>query len=218
MSEAKPNYHDFVIKDGILIGDFEGLYNNVDDPWFQSREDHIFDSRREICKLQCQKAKNLYGSNRILEVGCGFGFLTDQITNLGFETLGTDISPTAIDKAVRKNPNSNFKVAPYNDFGIIKDFNPDIIIMSEITWYILDSLDDFLFNIKSFAKEKNSPFFLIHILATYKNDVQRYGQDKFTNLEGIKEYFDLDYLEAGYIEVKRSDGDSRGTYFIAQIS
>ena len=90
--------------------------------------------------------------------------------------------------------------------------------MSEITWYILDSLDDFLFNIKSFAKEKNSPFFLIHILATYKNDVQRYGQDKFTNLEGIKEYFDLDYLEAGYIEVKRSDSDSRGTYFIAQIS
>ena len=89
--------------------------------------------------------------------------------------------------------------------------------MSEITWYILDSLDDFLFNIKSFAKEKNSPFFLIHILATYKNDVQRYGQDKFTNLEGIKEYFDLDYLEAGYIEVKRSDGDSRGTYFIRKF-
>ena len=159
MSEHKPNYHDFVIKDGFLIGDFEGLYKNIDDPWFQSREDHIFDSRREICKLQCQKAKNLYGSNRILEVGCGFGFLTDQITKLGFETLGTDISPTAIDKAVRINPNSNFKVAPYNDFGIIKDFNQDIIIMSEITWYILDSLDEFLFNIKSFAKEKNSPFF-----------------------------------------------------------
>ena len=218
MSEFKPNYHDFVIKDGFLIGDFEGLYKNIDDPWFQSREDHIFDSRREICKLQCQKAKNLYGSNRILEVGCGFGFLTDQITKLGFETLGTDISPTAIDKAVRINPNSNFKVAPYNDFGIIKDFNPDIIIMSEITWYILDSLDEFLFNIKSFAKEKNSPFFLIHILATYKNNVQRYGRDKFTNLDEIKEYFDLDYLEAGYIEVKRSDSDSRGTYFIAQIS
>ena len=218
MSEHKPNYHDFVIKDGFLIGDFEGLYKNIDDPWFQSREDHIFDSRREICKLQCQKAKNLYGSNRILEVGCGFGFLTDQITKLGFETLVTDISPTAIDKAVRINPNSNFKVAPYNDFGIIKDFNPDIIIMSEITWYILDSLDEFLFNIKSFAKEKNSPFFLIHILATYKNNVQRYGRDKFTNLDEIKEYFDLDYLEAGYIEVKRSDSDSRGTYFIAQIS
>jgi SAM-dependent methyltransferase len=219
MSEGKPSYQDFVIKDGILIGDFEGLYKNVDDPWHQSRRDHIFDTRRQICILACQNAKNLFGSNRILEVGCGFGFLTDQIAKLGFETLGTDISPAAIDGAFRKNPNSNFKVAPYNDFGIIQDFNPDIIIMSEITWYVLDSLDNFLINIKSFAKARKSPFFLIHLLSTYEDNVQKYGRDKFTNLAGIKAYFDLNYLEAGYIEVKRpDDAGSQGTYFIAQIS
>ena len=113
MSEVKPSYQDFVVKDGILIGDFEGLYKNIDDPWHQSRRDHIFDTRRQICILACQNAKNLFGPNRILEVG--FGFLTDQIAKLGFETLGTDISPAAIDGGFRKNPNSNFKVAPYND-------------------------------------------------------------------------------------------------------
>jgi 2-polyprenyl-3-methyl-5-hydroxy-6-metoxy-1,4-benzoquinol methylase len=131
----------------------------VGDPWYRSREDHIFDTRREICKLACQKAKNLYGSNRILEVGCGFGFLTDQITKLGFETLGTDISPTAIDQAVRKNPNSDFKVAPYNDCGIMEDSNPDFIFMSEITWYILESLDDFLIISKVLLKRKTRHFF-----------------------------------------------------------
>ena len=35
MQELKhsPRYQDFVIKDGKFIGDFEGLYNNFEDPW-----------------------------------------------------------------------------------------------------------------------------------------------------------------------------------------
>ena len=72
--------------------------------------------------------------------------------------------------------------------------------------------------ISKVLQKRKLAIFLIHILATYKNNVQRYGRDKLTNLDEIKEYFDLDYLEAGYIEVKRPDSDSRGTYFIAQIS
>ena len=72
--------------------------------------------------------------------------------------------------------------------------------------------------ISKVLQKRKLAIFLIHILATYKNNVQRYGRDKFTNLDGIKEYFDLDYLEAGYIEVKRPEGYSVGTYFFAQIS
>ena len=29
---TKPHYQDYVIKDGALVGDFEGLYQSFDDP------------------------------------------------------------------------------------------------------------------------------------------------------------------------------------------
>ena len=98
-------------------------------------------------------------------------------------------------KAQSINPQSNFKVSPYNDFHLVNDFNPDIIIMPEITWYVLDSLDNFLHKLKEFAKNRSKPTFLIHLLSTYATNVQKYGNDKFTN------DFEI----------------SRGTYFIARI-
>jgi hypothetical protein len=48
--------------------------------------------------------------------------------------------------------------------------------------------------------------------------VQKYGADKFTNLDEILEYFKLDYLESGIIKTPREyDANSQGTYFIAKI-
>lgn len=32
------DYHDYVIKDGKLIGEFDKMYADCDDPWHQSRE------------------------------------------------------------------------------------------------------------------------------------------------------------------------------------
>ena len=29
----KNNYQDYVIKDGALVGDFDGLYRDFEDPW-----------------------------------------------------------------------------------------------------------------------------------------------------------------------------------------
>ena len=95
----KKTTEDFVIKDGVLIGQFEKLYKVVDDPWNQSREDLVFDSRRQIALNFCLRARTLFESNRILEVGCGFGYLTAQLYKAGFKTLGCDISQTAIKKA-----------------------------------------------------------------------------------------------------------------------
>ena len=49
--------------------------------------------------------------------------------------------------------------------------------------------------------------------------VQKYGSYKFTNYEEILKYFDLKYLESGFItEFKTNDSDSQGTYFIAELT
>jgi len=48
---AKKKYQDYVIKDGKFVGDFEGMYQNFEDPWLQSVDDNnIFNSRRVLAK------------------------------------------------------------------------------------------------------------------------------------------------------------------------
>jgi predicted TPR repeat methyltransferase len=172
-----PKYQDFVIKDGELIGNWEGLYTSFEDPWNQSRSDHTGDSCRQLAIIWCQKLRSLYGVNRTIELGCGFGFMTDSLRQLDFESVGVDISHSAILKAKSINPNSNFEVKNYNDFNFYNNFKPDIIIMAELTWYVLDSLESYLLELKNFAKSSSKPIFLIHLLATYKIGVQKYGSE-----------------------------------------
>lgn len=213
-----PRYQDYVIQGGRFIGDFEGMYKNFDDPWHQSRKDHIFDSRRQLALLACARLKDQHNVTSVIELGCGFGFLTEKLRELGFKSIGTDISPTAIQKAQEKNPNSRFEVAEYDDVSILNSFNPDIILMAELTWYILDTLDEFLSGLRIYAQSRPKPTFLIHLLTTYKSGTQKYGTDKFTNLEEILEYFNMQYLEYGFIKTVRDDDpECQGTFFVAKI-
>ena len=212
------NYQDYVISNGKLVGDFEGMYENFDDPWHQSAQDHIFDSRRQIAINYCNRLRAKYGASKVVELGCGFGHLTESLRKNGFDALGTDISKTAIKKASNLYPESRFKQLSFNDFDNLFSLKPSILIMAEITWYILDDLDQFLVRLNEYAKKSQEPVFLIHLLATYEPGVQKYGADKFTNLEEIIKYFNLEYLEYGFVKTVTSfDDKSQGTYFVAKV-
>ena len=213
-----PRYQDYVIKNGKLIGDFEGLYKAFDDPWHQSKEDQVSDSRRILAVAWCNQLRKKFGCCRVAELGCGYGYLTAQLLQQGFSSVGVDISETAIKKARDLNPSSTFVTAGLNDFATISQFDPDIFLMAEITWYVLDDLDKFIKNIQDYALLRDRPTFLIHLLTTYAPGVQKYGSDKFTNLDEIKNYFNLTYIEAGYVQTPREDDPhSQGTYFVARI-
>jgi hypothetical protein len=213
------NYQDYVIKDGKLIGDFEGLYRDFKDPWNQSRIDHILDSRRQLTLIICKKLKAINDSKKAIELGCGFGFITEQLREIGFTTIGTDIAAAAIDKAIQLHPKSEFKVANFDDAATLETFNPDIIIMAELSWYVLNQLDQFKSLLKEFASKRNRPTYFIHLLTTYAPGVQKYGNEKFTNLEEILEYFDMKFIEFGTISTVRGDDPlSQGTFFVAELN
>lgn len=219
MNNQKFSSGHYVIKDGKLIGEFEKLYQNIEDPWNQSEKHNIKDTCRQISIMLCKRLSESHGANRIIELGCGFGFITDQLRQRGFDSIGIDISETAILKAREKNPSSNFEVRNYNDFEFYSRFNPDIIIMAQLTWYILDTLDEFLSALRTYALSRQKPTFLIHLLATYKPGTQEYGTEKFTNLDENLKYFNMQYLEYGFIKTVRDDDpDSQSTYFIAKIA
>ena len=219
MAHPDPNlsYQDLVIKDGKLIGDWEGLYSTFEDPWEQSK--NYLNARRRIAINKIAELNSKYVGLKVLEVGCGFGFMTEELRKMGIESCGTDISPTAIKKARQLHPLNRFEVSEYNNFWIYKSFNPDVVIMSELTWYILDSLDKYILDLKKYSATRSRSTFLVHLLATYKAGVQNFGSHKFTNQEEILKYFDCKYLETGFItEPTTNDPDSQGTYFIAELT
>jgi SAM-dependent methyltransferase len=214
----KKNYQDYVISNGKFIGDFEAMYENCEDPWHQSEPVHIFDSRRQIAINFCNRLRSKYSISKVVELGCGFGHLTESLRKSNFDVIGTDVSKTAIDKASKLYPDAKFKQLNFNDFDELFSLQPNILIMAEITWYILEDLDEFLIRLKQYSKESKTPVFLIHLLATYEPGVQKYGADKFTNLEEIIRYFNLEYLEYGFVKTVTSfDDKSQGTYFVAKV-
>ena len=199
-------YQDYVIKDGKLVGEFEEMYRDFDDPWEQTTREE-WASEKAVALNLIQKLKAM----KVIELGCGLGHYTKKIENLGVETIGIDVSKTAIEKARLSYPNCNFVVGDILDFDIYRKFKPDIIVMAEITWYVLDKLDQFI----EFWRTEMPNTYLIHLLTTYQDGVQKYGKDKFTNLQQIMSYFGARYLEWGEISYPEMEGCKR-TYFLGQ--
>lgn len=199
-------YQDYVIKDGKLVGEFEEMYQDFEDPWEQTTREK-WASEKAVAINLIQK----FNCQRVIELGCGLGHYTNKISKLSIDVLGVDISKTAIDKAKSNYPNCNFIVGDILDYDIYKNYNPDVIVMAEITWYVLDKLDEFI----SFLKKEMPNVFLIHLLTTYPYGVQQYGKNKFTNLQQIMSYFGANYLEWGEISYPEMDGCKR-TYFLGK--
>lgn len=200
-------YQDYVIRSGKLIGEFDQMYQDHDDPWEQTtRETHASEKAVALNMLARLKAdgRNL----RVLEMGCGLGDFTARIGATGVKAVGMDISPTAIGKARDRHPSIEFVTGSIADHDLIERLAPDVIVMAEITWYVLEQLPAFL----KFYKDRLPDAYLIHLLMTYAPGVQQYGKEWFTNLDEIKTYFGLDYLETGLVHY---DGGAR-TWFLGR--
>lgn len=59
----------------------------------------------------------------ILDLGCGSGFLTNEICELGATVLGVDSSVEMIEKARKSYPETKFEVADATDLGFDASFN-----------------------------------------------------------------------------------------------
>lgn len=202
-------YQDYVIKDGKLVGKFEEMYRNCDDPWELQKKQPITESiiLHILRQMNCR---------RVLEVGCGFGRISDQIRAAGIEVLGVDVAPTAIAKARALYPETKFEVGDLLDFDRYRAFKADVIVLSQITWYVLDKLDAFL----EFMRTECPRTRLLHVLTIYAPGVQKYGVDKFTDEEGIRRYFGkagMRFLEWGELYTSIEAGNGY-TYFLGEFT
>jgi hypothetical protein len=142
--------------------------------------------------------------------------MTEDLHNRGFKARGTDISPTCILSAIERNPSLDLHTANFLDEKHIIGSKPEIIVMSQLSWYVLPELREFITLLRKLAAF-GKPTFLIHSLATYAEGVQSYGKEFFTNGDEIKSFFDLNYLFSMETETLEGDGMAFDTMFVAKI-
>ena len=208
----KLKYQDLVIKDGKFVGKFEEMYQKFSDPWNLLKKNKL-DGGNLNYKIIYDYCKKLKQKKKLttLEIGCGFPQISNELLKNGFKVYGTDISETVIRKSKKKYPKlkNNLFVSNFLNFSLYEKLNPNIIILSDITWYILPELKQFIKWYKGLKKE----VYLIHSLAVYGKNKQKYGKEYFYDLESIKSFFKLKYLSSGCIN--NIDGDKH-TFFLAK--
>ncbi len=169
-----------------FVGDFEGLYKNESDPWSQSGKDGDMSIYYEWSRQRLLDNISPKKNSQILEIGCGLGFVT-KLLSLKYpytNCYGLDISKTAIYKAKKLFPNLNFIVDDISSetFNVKKKY--DIIILSQILWYILEEFPTVLDNCNKIMKDGAN----LIITQAFLKKPQRYGKDIIDGFYGLKDY------------------------------
>ena len=192
-------YHDYVIRDGVFVGDFEAMYQNFDSPWHQTEPDHnVLSKSRNATLLNIKK----YQIKSIAEFGCGLGYFSRMIKALGnVDVLGIDISKTAIAKAQTNFPDIRFHV---DTIANLERYAAcDAVLLAEITWYILPELQNIFLNLLTHFRGK----YFLHNLTFYKGEAQKYGRNYFTNLDQFIEFCPFTLVE----RAESTTADPNGT-------
>jgi len=72
------NYGDYVIKDGVLVGEFEEMYKNSKEvPWHQDKT--AFTLFAEIDLSIIKYYHNKYNFKYMCEIGCGYGYMANRL-------------------------------------------------------------------------------------------------------------------------------------------
>jgi len=201
-----PKYQDYVIRDGRLVGDFEAMYRDFEDPWSQAVSER-FASDKAIGLNLLQRLRHEKGVARVVEVGCGLGGYSRRLREAGFDVIGIDVSSTAIEKARLGDPEGRYEVAGLSDHEFLATLAPDAFVMAEVSWYVLPYLRPFL----QFIASRLPETFVYHTLTLYPPGQQVYGREFFTSEEEIRRYFGMRYLEWGETHL---GGGMRRAYFL----
>lgn len=181
-----------------FIGDFDGLYENDDNPWGQNGEDKRLGEYYNYSRKNIVNILNQYPSfgTELLEIGCGLGYVVEYFNqNTKYNCIGADISNIAIKKA-----RQNFKSYDFHCFDITQhdlEINQqyNVVILNQLLWYLLENLDNVFENI---SKILSPDGYLIVVNAF--TDEQNYGKDIIDGFGGLITYIENNYLN--YFDMK----------------
>jgi 2-polyprenyl-3-methyl-5-hydroxy-6-metoxy-1,4-benzoquinol methylase len=76
---------------------------------------------------------------RVLDVGCGEGHFTAQLTRAGVPTLGADVSREALRRARRRHPELELELIPVHGAWPLADVSFDVVWAGETIEHVADT-------------------------------------------------------------------------------
>lgn len=107
------------------------LKNRWDAALYQGSHAFVWQYGEELLNLLSPQP-----GERILDLGCGTGQLTQQIALTGAEVMGIDAAPTMIEQAKQNYPHLEFAVADARDFQVEQPF--DAVFSNAVLHWILE--------------------------------------------------------------------------------
>lgn len=168
-----PDYHDYFIKDGRFIGEFEQMYRNVDDPWSCAGKSHSLYNDLLVALVKHVAPAD----GAILEAGCGLGALAARIREAvpGAAITACDVSATAVEKARAQHPGIEFFVQDLTRLqdAPIEAGTIDVITLAQVLWCVLPSMPDIMRETFRLLKPGGS---LLVLQQFYGEAEQKYGR------------------------------------------
>jgi trans-aconitate methyltransferase len=122
---------------------------------------------------------------RILDLGCGTGHLTNEIKNNGTEVIGIDASAEMVAKAVKAYPGIDFRIADAADFHFNEPFDA---VFSNAVLHWVNKTDEAIKcvyeNLKSggrFVAEMGGKGNNAHIMAAIRQVLEKHGYPQFAS-------------------------------------
>ena len=206
------DYHDYVIKNGKLVGEFEQMYQKSKNvPWHQDGQENWLDIR-----LTVELLMEYSPFDSIIDFGCGLGYFLNILKkNVGsskVKTTGYDISQTCCEKAKEIFPDFDFRV-----FDLMKDNEYNIIQSQEQTarnlfsirgslWYVFPKMGNVVKNISGITKKGDFLLVSQNFPPLENNFV---GKDVIPTPEAIVEWFGsyFEPLKTIWLDDKKSQGN-----------
>jgi trans-aconitate methyltransferase len=122
---------------------------------------------------------------RILDLGCGTGHLTNEIKNLGAEVIGIDASAEMVARAAKTYPDIDFRVADAADFHFDEKF--DAVFSNAVLHWVhkadeaINCVFDSLKPGGRFVAEMGGKGNNAHILATTRQVLKKHGYPQLAN-------------------------------------
>ncbi|MGI8634027.1 MAG: class I SAM-dependent methyltransferase, partial [Segetibacter sp.] len=98
---------------------------------YDKKHDFVFKYGEDLVDLLAPKV-----NEKILDLGCGTGYLTNIIAEAGAKVTGIDSSAEMIGKAKSEYPNLNFRVLSATDFYFEEPF--DAIFSNAVLHWVIE--------------------------------------------------------------------------------
>lgn len=179
------DYHDYVIRNGKLIGDFESMYRySREIPWHQDKQDDWIDVR-----LTRELLKDLGQFDEIHDLGCGLGYyLAILHSMLGGRAVGYDISETACEKARALFPSFEFHTLDLTQ-GTLRNETGErrLFVIRGTLWYVFPAIDTVVSNIRNLMSSQDTLLVVQNFPPLESNFV---GKDVIPHHEALISHFE----------------------------